>query len=288
MLLPKLSNIPTHNLLEEFLTYRDLVNSPSFRVQITRVGMGAIDTPLLTWYGNSNDLLTLFLQRAFFGLESYICSAVYIEKGVRGELTKNLNEEIRDPFRIKIKPADKPQKGEASTVIRYYNVLPMYMLDESISLRKNDPDLWDAANEVYRKVRNPLAHNQQLTDANLDHIIPVFDVVQHIYSWIDTWHPLEIRDLRPRYLGLSSEDATFVAQMHTTNPHRPTSDTISRALPDVQEFMGLSTTDHVKLGWRIKGDDRIQELRMPIREARKLHHYLQQAMSRLQPDISED
>ena len=178
---PEMSNIPMMNLIEEFEALRLLVGSPSFEEDMTRKGKPIpIDTPLLTWYGQPNALLTLIMQRAILGLESYIIGATWGTAGRLGILTTELNRKIRNPFSI---PATK----KTGTAERYYDLLPS-LLHESISLRVARPDLWSDIRDFYKKFRNPLFHGQQIYTSNPKEIRPLIELIHKIYLWIEEWY----------------------------------------------------------------------------------------------------
>lgn len=189
---PKLANIPLHNLLEEFLLFRDLLASEQFGCQLSSVGLRPVSTPLLEWYGQAEDLLSLILQRAILGVESYVIGAVWIEMGTQGRLTSGMNEKIRNPFRI--------VRG-GGTALSYYHHLPS-LLSPTLSLRERQPELWEQVEGFYRHLRNPLFHGQQLDTKNPADITPFLALIQSIYDWVSTWHPLEVTNLNPKYIVL--------------------------------------------------------------------------------------
>lgn len=190
---PKLSNIPIANLLEEFLLIDSLVRSPHFQKEMMRLGKPMpINTPLLSWYGLPEDLLTLIMQRAILGLESYIVGAVWHEAGMRGALTTDMNLKIRNPFSI---------KSGSGTAECYYHLLPT-LLDSTLSLQKAQPEVWANIKNFYKNLRNPLFHGQQLETRNPLEICPSLDLIKSVYTWIAQWHEPEIRELKPHCIIL--------------------------------------------------------------------------------------
>ncbi|MES9903812.1 MAG: hypothetical protein ABW168_14195 [Sedimenticola sp.] len=192
MEMPKLGNIPLYNLLDEFIIFEGLLISEDFKAQFKKGKPMPINTPLLIWLGMQNDLLTLILQRTILGLESYVIGAVWTELGMAGKLTKENNKLVRNPFLIK--------RG-AGTADSYYNQLPS-LLPEAVSLKSSDEELWDEVSHFYKHVRNPLFHGQQLETDNPNDLIPMVEMVRNIYSWIDSWHQLEVKELKRRYIIL--------------------------------------------------------------------------------------
>ena len=125
----QLTNIPSINLLHEFLLWNKEIRSQKFRQQFAVGHAQPIRTPLMIWAGDPSDLLTLILQRTILGLESYIWVAVWMKIGRSVGLTPDLNAKVKNPFSIKL--AGK-QRGAAH---RYYNVLPA-LIDPEYALEK--------------------------------------------------------------------------------------------------------------------------------------------------------
>lgn len=185
---PKLNTIPIMNLRREFLLVQQLLTSGEFNNQMGRHGE-PIETPLLTWNGFPNQLLTLLLQRTISGLESYVVGATWIEMNMRGKLTGELNTQIRNPFII---------PGEKGAVAKYYHLLPA-LLESAFSLKRCELVLYEETGEFYKQVRNPLFHGQELETNDPSEILPYFTLIQKIYDWIAQWHEPEVTDLKPIY-----------------------------------------------------------------------------------------
>ena len=184
------SNIPLENLLEEFLVFGRVLTEDSFRQALRSAGVKSVPTPLFDWHGQAADLLTLIVQRAILGLESYVIGAVWLEAGKRGALTSELNRKIRNPFSIK--------RG-AGAAESYHHHLPS-LLSPELSLQRHHAAFWEEVKAFYRQVRNPLFHGQELQTTDPEDILPCMSVIHFTYRWIATWHPLEVTKLRPRYV----------------------------------------------------------------------------------------
>ena len=187
---PKLANIPLWNLLEEFFLFRTTVESEQFKNQLREAGIKPVQTPLFAWYGQANDLLSLILQRSILGVESYVSAAVWLEMG--GRLTAEMNEKIRNPFKI--------SRG-AGTAMSFYHYLPS-LLSASLSLRKQQPNLWQEVDAFYRNIRNPLFHGEQLDTVNPAELTPLLVLIESIYDWIGTWHAGDLAAAKRRFLML--------------------------------------------------------------------------------------
>jgi hypothetical protein len=182
----KLSNIPMINLRHEFFLWNRGIRSQKFGQQFEIGYRQPIRTPLLIWGGNPGDLLTLILQRAILGLESYVGAAVWIELGRSGRLTPELHSQVRNPFTIKSK-----KKG---TAYRYYNTLPAF-LDPKYALEnwKTNAALWSEMSGFYKTVRNKILHGYQIGSRSPGVLVKYFDMFAQTYEWVNSWHTLEVR-----------------------------------------------------------------------------------------------
>lgn len=176
---PRLGNIPLWNLREEFHLFRQTLALENFRSALLSQKR-PIATPILDWHGSPNDLLTLVVQRAVQGLEAYICGAVWAELGASGRLTPQLNQWVRNPFKI---------PGRGGTASQYYHRLPC-LLSPDLSLTRRMA-VWCEVVVFYKNVRNPIFHGLQLQSRDLHEARECLELIQRIYDWIDSWHALE-------------------------------------------------------------------------------------------------
>jgi hypothetical protein len=176
-----LYNIPLVNLRMEFKRTHAFMREPILDKALNPPFSEPIRAPLMIWGGMPDDLLTLLLQRALLGIESYIAGGVYECTGRLGKLDKELVEKIRNPFRF----------GSRSLVENVYHLMPS-AVDDSCSLRTCDEDLWKEAQAFYKEVRNPLFHGKQLHDCEPAAVRRAFDFVARLYEWIDSWYSLEL------------------------------------------------------------------------------------------------
>ena len=68
----------------------------------------------------------------------------------------------------------------------YYDKLPS-LISPSLSLRVVDQLLWEKTRELYREVRNPLAHGMVASDIEPRQYASVVHHVESLYKWIDSW-----------------------------------------------------------------------------------------------------
>jgi hypothetical protein len=184
----KLNNIPLWNLLHEFFVWKSQIRAAEFQQQFAVGYRKPISTPLLIWGGDPSDLLTLILQRAILGLESYVSASVWFELGKAGRLTPELSTQARNPFSI-------PTRGRG-TAWCYYKALPS-LLDPKLSLQTVDAVLWNEVRDFYKNIRNKILHGSQIESHDPTVLHPPFDMIANVYKWVDTWHKLEVRDDRP-------------------------------------------------------------------------------------------
>ena len=170
-------NIPYINLRYEFQTHLELLRKPSFRELFTGRSQEPIRTPYLIWLTMPESLLTLMLQRAITGLESWVVGAVFYELGLRGRLDKGVIKLVHNPGSL-------PGRSMAR---KYYNSLPA-LVDESFSLEKSDPKLWERTVIFYREVRNPIMHGREVNARSVDGVLTCFEHMMALYKWNDLWH----------------------------------------------------------------------------------------------------
>ena len=174
---PRMSNIPTWNLREEFHRVGELLASDGFANAIHHHDR-PIRTPLFDWHGNDNDLLSLLVQRAIQGVESYTKGAVWAKLSDMVPMTDDLYAKIRNPFSI--------QRG-AGTAEAYYHHLPA-LVHPDLSVKVVDPEYWEKLKDFYKRVRNPLFHGSHFTNADVQDAIESFWHIEEIYAWLDQWY----------------------------------------------------------------------------------------------------
>ena len=171
-----LSNIPIINLRKEFEAHFRLLETKQFRVQLYDFST-PVELPQFKWTGLPDDLLTMMLQRAILGVESYLGAAVEYELTKRQLFSEENKEKIKNPFKL----------GGRTTVGNVYNRLPGFV-DDSLQLLKSDPQLYQKIMAFYDSVRNPLFHGFQLQQATLNQMTSAFELIRSIYKWIDSWY----------------------------------------------------------------------------------------------------
>jgi len=128
---PRMSNIPLWNLREEFHTSRKVIEDPAFEEALkSRSPRQPISTPLFDWRGNGSDLLSLLVQRAVQGAESYTSGVGWVTLGRMGKLTKETNKQVRNPFSI---------QGRDGAAAAYYHHLPS-LIHTDLSIKVLDPE----------------------------------------------------------------------------------------------------------------------------------------------------
>ena len=171
-----LSNIPIINLRREFEAHYRLLGTEQFRAQLYDFTT-PVELPQFKWTGLPDDLLTMMLQRAILGVESYLGAAVEYELTMRQRFTDENKKKMNNPFRL----------GGESTVENFYDKLPG-LIDGSFLLSNSDPRLYQEVKEFYKSIRNPLFHGHQLAHATPSQIASAFDLIRSIYKWIDRWY----------------------------------------------------------------------------------------------------
>lgn len=171
-----LSNIPIINLRKEFEAHFRLLETELFRAQLYDFSV-PVELPQFKWTGLPDDLLSVMLQRAILGVESYLGAAVEYELTKRQLFSEENKEKINNPFKL----------GGNGTVGNFYNKLPG-LVDDSLQLSKSDPQLYKKIWDFYDSVRNPLFHGCQLSQATLSQMTSAFELIRSIYKWIDSWY----------------------------------------------------------------------------------------------------
>ena len=175
----RLQNIPLINLRLEFNHHFKLLSNPTFREKFSS-SVVPIQTKYLIWNGMPDAFLTLIAQRAILGVESYLPSAVSHQAAKKGLLNQDLAKKIKNPFSL---------RGNG-TVNNYYHHLPS-LVNPSWSLKVADPPLWEITVRFYKELRNPLFHGNQIDDSGANGTLLLFQFVDKLYKWIDSWCPMQ-------------------------------------------------------------------------------------------------
>lgn len=175
----RLQNIPLINLRLEFNYHFKLLSDPTFREEFSS-SVVPIQTKYLIWNGMPGAFLTLIAQRAILGVESYLPSAVSHQAAKKGLINQDLAKKINNPFSL---------RGNG-TVNNYYHHLPS-LVNSSWSLKVADPPLWKTTVRFYKEVRNPLFHGNQIDDSGANGTLLLFQFVDKLYKWIDSWCPMQ-------------------------------------------------------------------------------------------------
>ncbi len=172
----KFGNIPSINLRLEFDQTLEFVNSEAFSEGLKK-SFTLIEAPLFYWKGHSNDLVTLLLQRAILGVESYLPSALW-----------NVHNIIKHPDHDLIAKLKNPASfGAKSMATNIYHRMPEAIHPE-LSLKYLDPEIYENTLKLYSKVRNPIFHGKQVSDPSASQVKQCFEQIRLIYSWIDHWY----------------------------------------------------------------------------------------------------
>lgn len=177
-----LSSVPLINLRLDFNGLLALFRSEHFREQFKghRGEPIPIRTQDFTWHGRTNVLLTHLLRDAIVSLESAVSGAVFVEALRRGVMTDEILQATKDPLSIK-------KRGTANCV---FNALPG-MLNESYSLERRDPELWEEVRTFYREVRNPLFHAYEVGSNDPEPVWKCLELIWRVFGWLNSWHPIE-------------------------------------------------------------------------------------------------
>lgn len=180
-------NIPPINHLQECAeTYR-LINNDIF---CEKCRQNKIGEPIIAlnfeWYGRAEELLTMLLQRAVLGTESFLSCIVLQELAQRGLITEKTREQILNPFSLK-------GKGTADN---YYNRLPG-LVSPDYSLKNVDPALWNDVWIFYGETRNKIFHGYLLNSRDPKALLPYFEILKRLFLWIDGWYEDKVGTIMP-------------------------------------------------------------------------------------------
>lgn len=176
----KFSNIPLVNLRMEFKNTFAFLHSADAENCLTPP-VKPVRMRLFIWGGMPEDFMTLILQRAILGVESYLPGALMHTSMVLGRGSKELFAKLRNPFSL---------GSTSSAVANIYDRMPAAVHPE-LSLRHLDQALYGRNVTFYKKVRNPIFHGKQLSEPSIDGMREAFLHLAHLYEWIDHWFPPE-------------------------------------------------------------------------------------------------
>lgn len=169
-------NIAVINHLQECAEIYRLIHNEEFRQKCRSASpTNPVKILYFDWYSWSDDLLTLLLQRAVLGTESFLTSIVLQEIMQRGLATAKTREYIRNPFVL-----------GGGTADAYYNKLPA-QIDPKISLSTADPELWLEVKAFYKDARNKIFHGYRLNSNDPVILQPYFEILRRLYLWMDSW-----------------------------------------------------------------------------------------------------
>lgn len=174
----RLANIPIHNLRQEFEEFLAFFGRPEFRDNVFNSRVRPVALPRFSWNGLPHDLLTLMLQRAVLGTESYLPAAVEYELATCGPISLEARSAIRNPYSL-----------ARSTAKAFYDRLPA-LIDSSKALSRYDQALYNRVREFYRDVRNPIFHGfwVDFSAESYDAVAAAFSMLAQVYDWIDSWY----------------------------------------------------------------------------------------------------
>lgn len=194
-------NIPLLNLRMEFHRAFSLVFSEGFE-KVLKQPLQPIQAPPMVWYGMPEDFLTLLLQRAILGIESYLPGALIHTSAILGKISEEHFTRMRNPFSF----------GARSAVKNLYHLMPAEVHEE-LSLMHLDQALYQKTGLFYKHIRNPIFHGKQLREINIAALRSAFNHLALIYEWIDYWFDPEklidggsaLANVRARYMSINPE-----------------------------------------------------------------------------------
>ena len=165
------------NQRQEFDHFSRIIRDPKFRSQFTAPRPKDFECGKFLWAG-FDEGATVLIQRVVLGLEAWIPMAVGIELGCQRRLTKDLLDQLAEPFRI--------GTGKKSAADCYYNRAPS-LIDRKHALSVSRPDLWKLVDSFYRDVRNKIFHGHFVRDITPEILDEVVSVFSDVYGWCDSW-----------------------------------------------------------------------------------------------------
>ncbi|HWQ94078.1 MAG TPA: hypothetical protein VN418_01045 [Gammaproteobacteria bacterium] len=168
-------NIPLINLRRDFNQTYSFVFHPDF-ARVFESPIRPVELPLMVWKGMPDDLVTVLLQRAVLGVESYLPGALFHTAGHLGKVSSELFAKLRNPFSF----------GSKSAVVNIYHRMPAELHWE-LSLLHFDAELFEKTKLFYQHIRNPLFHGKQLSRPEVQSVRAAMDHLARLYEWIDHW-----------------------------------------------------------------------------------------------------
>lgn len=170
------TNIPLINHLQECAEIYRLIHDEEFQRKCRNASPTSPVTALnFDWYSWGDDLLTLLLQRAILGTESFLTGITLQEIVQRGLVSSKTRDFINNPFTL--------GRGTADV---YYNKLPA-QVDPIYSLKVADKQLWREVQTFYREARNKVFHGYRLTSRDPAVLHPYFETLRRVFLWMDSW-----------------------------------------------------------------------------------------------------
>ncbi|MFN0279054.1 MAG: hypothetical protein ACKVRN_10690 [Pyrinomonadaceae bacterium] len=180
-------NIPAVNHLEECAEYSRLIRDEEFCAQFKNTKLGVPIKALdFDWYGQPRELITIILQRAILGTESFV-NCIVLQETVQRNLT---NEKTRNYF---LNPFSLRGQGTADN---YYNKLPA-LVDPNYRLADCDSILWEEVQSFYKTTRNPIFHGNHINSDDPTVLQPHFDLIRRLFLWMDTWFVDRVGTIMP-------------------------------------------------------------------------------------------
>jgi hypothetical protein len=170
-----LQNIPTINLRHQYAHDREMVFADDLADKIHAWKFGRMDGPVTVTHPEPDAYFTMLLRSTIVGIECTLETSAVEELVFGNRLTEALRHSIRHPSSLARSMADA-----------YYNKIPE-QVDGTASLKTHSSDLWNAVQQFYREVRNPISHGYQLCDVKAESLSEVFRMFDQIYDWIDSW-----------------------------------------------------------------------------------------------------
>ncbi len=175
------SNIPTLNLRMEFNRTYAFVFSDAAEAAL-KPPLEPVEAPMMIWLGMPGDLMSILLQRAILGVESYLPAALKFASAQLGIASSELFRKLNNPFSF----------AGRTTASKLYHQMPSAVHPE-LSLQYLNQKHYDRNLSFYKLVRNPLFHGQQLQEPSIVSLRLAFDHLAITYEWIDRWHDPELR-----------------------------------------------------------------------------------------------
>src|ERR1700687_1185666 len=230
-----LSGMPLVNIRLDFNALLALFRDETFRRQFSgyKGKQLPVKTHYFTWHGRPNTLLTYLLRDAIVSLESAVSGAVFVEALDRGILTNELLEATKNPFSLR-------NRGTATCV---YVGLPK-LIDPSISLHRQNADLWERIRRFYKEVRNPIFHAYDVASDDPEPVWKCLELLWEVFQWLNLWHPVEKLMFAP--IAWNPETIRRVKEIVPLDEYRMKQIVPGRGLPETAtgnlQYMAENTT----------------------------------------------